>query len=341
MNLKELGELFRAERERKGLSIADVVQRTKISKTNVLALEAGDPSRLPHPVYAKGFVRNYARLVGLDPETCVAVMAEQFVAEDNVSVPQPSLDGPDQEILPPRRGKSGLGVFLAGILAIVLLAGGVFLLTSRQEASRPAPAEQPAAQEQPQEQAPEQSQEQSQGQESQPSEAVPQPGEGEAPQGADAPAAPAQPDQGAQEQAPAQPEAAAPAPAPAAPAAAQPSAPAQPQAPAASAPAQPQAPAASAPAAAQAAPEQQAPKGAQRLVVTAREACWVFAKADGDRAAAVDIVLQPGQSHTLFFRKDLELKLGNAGGVSVTFNGEKVALQAQSGQVRTLNFTAP
>lgn len=336
MNLKELGELFRAERERKGLSIADVVQRTKISKTNVLALEAGDPSRLPHPVYAKGFVRNYARLVGLDPETCVAVMAEQFVAEDNVSVPQPSLDGPDQEILPPGRGKSGLGVFLAGILAIVLLAGGVFLLTSRQEASNPAPAEQPAAQEQTPEQAPEQapeqSQEQLQGQEPQPSEAAPQAGEGEAPQGADASAAPA-PAQGTGGQAPAQPEAAAPAPAPAAPAA--------PPAPAAPAPAQPQAPAASAPAPAQAAPEQQAPKGSQRLVVTAREACWVFAKADGDRAAAVDIVLQPGQTHTLFFRKDLELKLGNAGGVSVTLNGEKVALQAQSGQVRTLNFTAP
>ena len=326
MNLKELGELFRTERERKGLSIADVVQRTKISKTNILALEAGDPARLPHPVYAKGFVRNYARLLGLDPETCVAVMAEQFVAEDNVSVPQPSLDGPDQEILPPRRGKSGFGVFLAGILAIALLAGGVFLLTSRQEAPRPAPTEQPAAQEQAPEQAPEQTpeQEQTQGQEQEPQfpEAAPQAGEGTpAPQAAAGPAAPAPPVQG---QAPAQPQAAAPAPAPAASAA--------PQAPVAPAPA---------PAQAEAAPEQQAPHGAQRLVVTAREACWVFAKADGDRAAAVDIVLQPGQSRTLHFRKDLELKLGNAGGVSVTLNGEKVALQAQSGQVRTLNFTAP
>ncbi len=55
----------------------------------------------------------------------------------------------------------------------------------------------------------------------------------------------------------------------------------------------------------------------------------------------VDVVLQPGETHTLHFRKEMELKLGNAGGVSVTFNGEKVPLQAQSGQVRSLTFTAP
>jgi len=329
MNLKELGERFRTERERKGLSIADVVQRTKISKTNVLALEEGDPARLPHPVYAKGFVRNYARLVGLDPEECVAIMAEQFVAEDNVNVPQPGLDGPDQEILPPGRGKSGLGVFLAGILAIALLAGGVFLLTSRNEAPAPAPARQQPAQEQAAplpEAAPE---------------ATPEAGEGaQAPETTGAPETPAQPGATEAPASPAQSEATPGAPAPAASEAAPASASA-PGAPA-STPAQAAANSpASTPAQAQAAPAGQVPQGAQRLVVSAREACWVFAKADGNQGAAVDIVLQPGQTHTLHFRKELELKLGNAGGVSVTLNGEKVALQAQSGQVRTLTFTAP
>ncbi len=326
MNLKELGEQFRAERERKGLSIAEVVQRTKISKTNVLALEAGDPKNLPHPVYAKGFVRNYARLLGLDPEGCVAIMAANYVAEDNVSAPQPTLDGPELEIAPGGRSRSGFAVFLAGILAIALLAGGVFLLTSREEAPRqeqaPAAQEQaPAAQEQPAA-APEQP-------------AAPDAGE----------PAPAQ--DGAQEPAPA-PDGGEPASAPApqgsqdiGAAAAAPAAPAATQA-ALAAPAP--GPAAPAPAPARpepaptAAPERQGP---QRLVVAAREACWIFARVDGGQGPAVDIVLQPGQSHALHFNTGLELKLGNAGGVSVTLNGEPVALQAHSGQVRTLTFTAP
>jgi cytoskeleton protein RodZ len=323
MNLKELGERFRAERERKGLSVTEVVQRTKISKTNVLALEAGDPEGLPHPVYAKGFVRNYARLLGLDPEECAAIVAANYVAEDNVSVPQPSLDGPDLEILGPGRGRAKLWIFLAGILAIVLLAGGVFLLTSHNEAPRqeaaPAPQQQAAPEQTPEplqepapapEQAPGQTQEQAPAQE-QTSEQQPPVQE---PQAAAAVAA---------------------APAASGVAGTQGAAPAAAPAPAAAAAAQ------SAPAPAAQAGAASSPRGEQRLTVTAREACWIYARADGNQGPVVDVVLQPGETHTLHFRKEMELKLGNAGGVSVTFNGEKVPLQAQSGQVRSLTFTAP
>ncbi len=144
MNLKELGERFRAERERKGLSVTEVVQRTKISKTNVLALEAGDPEGLPHPVYAKGFVRNYARLLGLDPEECAAIVAANYVAEDNVSVPQPSLDGPDLEILGPGRGRAKLWIS-GGHSGHRPAGGGVFLQTSHNEAPRRRPPGAPAA----------------------------------------------------------------------------------------------------------------------------------------------------------------------------------------------------
>ena len=84
MNLQELGTVFRQEREKRGLTIEDVVQRTKISRRNVLAIEAGRKEDLPHPVYAKGFVKNYARLLNLDPEQFAAALSQEyFVAEDD------------------------------------------------------------------------------------------------------------------------------------------------------------------------------------------------------------------------------------------------------------------
>lgn len=87
MNLMELGGLLKQERERRGLSVRDVMDATKISRRNLNALEEGAVKLLPHPVYLKGYVRNYARLVGLDPEPLVSVVDEQSDG-DSGYVPQ-------------------------------------------------------------------------------------------------------------------------------------------------------------------------------------------------------------------------------------------------------------
>lgn len=65
MNFKELGELLRSEREKRGLAVEDVMEVTRISRCNVEAIERGDSTELPYPVYTKGFVRNYARFIGV------------------------------------------------------------------------------------------------------------------------------------------------------------------------------------------------------------------------------------------------------------------------------------
>lgn len=48
------------------MTVADVAQQLKLSVAQVEALEAGEHARLPGPVFVKGFVRNYARLVGVE-----------------------------------------------------------------------------------------------------------------------------------------------------------------------------------------------------------------------------------------------------------------------------------
>jgi len=70
------GARLAAERERQGLSRADVAQRLHMSVTQVEALEAGDYARLPHGMFLRGFVRNYAKVVGLDGSALLATLAE-------------------------------------------------------------------------------------------------------------------------------------------------------------------------------------------------------------------------------------------------------------------------
>lgn len=62
------GKILAQARETRKLTVAEVAQQLKLSATQVAALEAGDYSLLPGPVFVRGFVRNYARLLELDAE---------------------------------------------------------------------------------------------------------------------------------------------------------------------------------------------------------------------------------------------------------------------------------
>lgn len=62
------GALLGAAREASGLSVDAVAQQLKLAPRQVRALEAGDFGRLPGRTFVRGFIRNYARLMNLDPE---------------------------------------------------------------------------------------------------------------------------------------------------------------------------------------------------------------------------------------------------------------------------------
>lgn len=83
MDLRELGTMLREERERQGLSIEDVSDRIKITRSCLAAIEDGNESVLPHPVYAKGFIKNYAKLLGVDQEDFSKRLAEVYRLEEN------------------------------------------------------------------------------------------------------------------------------------------------------------------------------------------------------------------------------------------------------------------
>jgi cytoskeleton protein RodZ len=90
-----LGRLLREAREAHGLSIADVAAKIKLAERQIEALEADDYTRLPELAFVRGFVRSYAKVLGLDSETMLkAIPGDKslvpHVIPASVEVPFPS-----------------------------------------------------------------------------------------------------------------------------------------------------------------------------------------------------------------------------------------------------------
>lgn len=69
--MESVGEFFKQVRETKGLTVDEVASKTRIRSDFVKALEDGNFAKLPDQVFAKGFVRSYARSLGLDEEDAI------------------------------------------------------------------------------------------------------------------------------------------------------------------------------------------------------------------------------------------------------------------------------
>lgn len=70
------GASLRSARERAGLSVDQVAQALKLAPRQVRALEDEDFAQLPGRTFARGFVRNYARLLKLDGDDLVAQLPD-------------------------------------------------------------------------------------------------------------------------------------------------------------------------------------------------------------------------------------------------------------------------
>ena len=66
-----LGEYFHQAREQQGLSLDQITTQTRIQQRHLQALEEEDFASLPAKVFTKGFVRSYARCLGLDEDEAV------------------------------------------------------------------------------------------------------------------------------------------------------------------------------------------------------------------------------------------------------------------------------
>jgi transcriptional regulator with XRE-family HTH domain len=103
--MTEICDLLKETRQASGLSLEDVAQKTYIKLPYLQALEAGLFEQLPAPVYTYGYIRQYAKLLGLDGGALVARLQNQpFERTSEVPAAQAGkFDGPETELPPLRK----------------------------------------------------------------------------------------------------------------------------------------------------------------------------------------------------------------------------------------------
>jgi cytoskeleton protein RodZ len=146
----DFGSRLRAARERKGISLREIANRTKISVAVLDALERNDISRLPGGIFSRAFVRSYANEVGLDPEQAIQDFISEFPADSVIAGHPPSDPVEDTELFESERRVASSALWILG--ASVMLAGAVLYFSVARDtpgpavtAAEPTPASPPAS----------------------------------------------------------------------------------------------------------------------------------------------------------------------------------------------------
>ena len=145
--MDELGLILQEARENKGLTLEQVQEETRINATFLSALENGEYVALPSPVHVRGFLRNYARFLDLDPQPLLerykqsqsyqrAPVANNRSGDINTDTPLPARD--DQPFFDPVNVEVDVGsrrdpesavrlIIIAALIIAVALISNRFL----------------------------------------------------------------------------------------------------------------------------------------------------------------------------------------------------------------------
>lgn len=82
-----VGGLLAQTRQAKGMTTAEVAEKLKLTARQIEAIEGEEYDKLPAAVFVRGFIRNYARLLGLDADRLLAAMGEAQGATATITAP--------------------------------------------------------------------------------------------------------------------------------------------------------------------------------------------------------------------------------------------------------------
>lgn len=134
-------EQLRQAREAQNLTVHQVADTTKIRTDHIEALEAGDYDTFSAPVYIRGFVRTYARLLKLNVPAILTALDEELNATAKFAEP-PSLSGKpgsivDRVMLELSKVDLKKGIVSAAILVTLVVLVTIYLTWQHQRHSDP------------------------------------------------------------------------------------------------------------------------------------------------------------------------------------------------------------
>ena len=124
MTLNELGAMLLEARTRHNLSAENMADRLKLPVSTIRAIEDGNLKELPHPAYARGFIKAYASMVGI-PADLVHEALAVLVEEETPPTPIVTRSSRMASFSPPRIDGASV-LRLLGLLVMMAIAAAVF-----------------------------------------------------------------------------------------------------------------------------------------------------------------------------------------------------------------------
>ncbi len=137
-----IGRILRDAREAQGMTLEDAAARLRLMHRQVEAMETDDFESLGQPVFARGFVRNYARLLGLAPESLLERMVGAPAEVTTINPAEPPL--PRSWLTSP-----WLILLLLGLLVVVAAPVALYVWLNSEGENEPGIRSAPTAQVQP------------------------------------------------------------------------------------------------------------------------------------------------------------------------------------------------
>ena len=119
-----VGARLKRAREAMGMSVADLVARTRVQERFLRAIESDDFAGLPGRAYVFGFARSYASQVGLDPDDIIRDLRLELGFSEQAAVDQTTATFTPGD---PARVPSARFAGLAAAAALLLAGGGYAL----------------------------------------------------------------------------------------------------------------------------------------------------------------------------------------------------------------------
>jgi cytoskeletal protein RodZ len=135
-----LGEKLRQAREERGVSISEVAEQTRISPLYIESIENDDYRNLPGGIFNKGFVKSFAKYVGVNEQEAMTDYGHLIAAKEGATVDDVKTYRP--EVLTDDRSYSSSvpTIIVAVIILSLMTAGVLFLVNYLRKPSEPVPA---------------------------------------------------------------------------------------------------------------------------------------------------------------------------------------------------------
>jgi cytoskeletal protein RodZ len=125
-----LGEKLRQAREERGISISEVAEQTRISSLYLKSIEDDNYKPLPGCIFNKGFVRSYAKYVGLDEQEALQDYARLIAKNEDVAEVEQPRYRPEVLTDDARTASSMVPTIVFAGIILALMTGGILFVVN-------------------------------------------------------------------------------------------------------------------------------------------------------------------------------------------------------------------